>query len=433
MKDREIPPAGTRQTLRAFNWSIAIRGVYETICGNINFVFTAFALALGVTKESMGVFVSMLSFASVIQIAGGAAVNRVRDRKRLVIGLGLGEAAATVCMACALPVLPPAARPVLFAAIIFLKAAYAQLAAPVKEDWLASSIPGLLRGRYLGKCLQISGACTLAAYVATGLLGDAIDGMPGSGRLTGFAVLLAAGGLIDAASLIPLARASMGGAVSTARLRLRSIPAILADKRFLLYVAGVAIVNLPFYFVIPYYQAYNIEVLKLSKTVITVMLIAYGATKLLFSSAWGRAVDRRGPRRTLVVVAALFVLCLFCYVLSAAFGMVAVFAAWFIGGVADAGYLVAAPAALYRILPRAESRQAYFVFNNQIATLMSGVGALVAVPILTALSGQTLRVGQVSLGQFPLFFLGASLLMVPCTLGALLFAGDARPATDRPA
>ena len=413
----------TRATLRAFNWSLAIRGFFETICGNLNYVFTAYALALGVTKESMGVFVSMLSFASVVQILGAVAMNRVRDRKRLVIGLGLAEAAATVCMACMVPFVPAGARAFAFAAIIFCKAACAQLAAPVKEDWLASSVPGGLRGRYLGKRFQIYSACTLAAYVATGLIGDLIDGMPEGSRLAGLAALLTVGGLLGAASVIPLARAHMSDAVTAARLRLGSLPLMLRDRRFLLYIAGVAIVNLPFYFVIPYYQAFNIEVLKLPKTVITAMLIASGAMRLILSPAWGRYLDCHGPRRTLLIVAILYVAFFFVYLSSAAMGVVAVFAAWIIGGIGDAAYLIAAPAALYAILPKAESRQAYFVFNNQIGTLFSGVGALVAVPILTALSGLSLRVGPYSLGQFHLLFLGCGLLMIPCVLGSLLFAG----------
>lgn len=424
MQDRDTTAlARTRATLRAFTWNVSIRGFFETICGNLNFVFTAFALALGVTIESMGIFVSMLSFASVIQILGGAAMNRVRDRKRLVIGLGLGEAAATVCMACLVPFFPAGTRAIAFAAIIFCKAACAQLAAPVKEDWLASSIPGRLRGRYLGKRAQIYSACTLAAYVATGMLGDLIDRLPPSGRLAGFAALLAAGGLLGAASVIPLARAHMSDAVTAARLRLGSLPLMLRDRRFLLYIAGVAIVNLPFYLVMPYYQAFHIEVMKLPKIVITAILIAGGAMRLILSPAWGRYVDRHGPRRTLLIVAILYVAFFFVYVSSAAAGVVAVFAAWIIGGIGDAAYLIAAPAALYGILPRAESRQAYFVFNNQIGTLFSGVGALVAVPILTALSGTTLRMGPFSLGQFHLLFLGCGLLMIPCVLGSLLFMG----------
>jgi len=127
--------------------------------------------------------------------------------------------------------------------------------------------------RYLGKRFQVGSAATLAAFVATGLAGYLIDRLPEANRLAGFAALLAAGGLFGAASVLPLTRAHMSGAVTASRFRLSSIPRILGDRRYVLYLAGVVIVNLPFYLVIPYYQTFHIEVLKLPKIVITAILV----------------------------------------------------------------------------------------------------------------------------------------------------------------
>jgi len=412
----------TRTSLATFNWSLGFRSVFITICAGTAFPFVAFALLLGIEWEWMGFVGSVVSFACVIQMLGMIVSTRVKHRKSFILSVGVCEPFLMMVAVLLVPFLPAGTRMYALAAAAFVAAAAMHLTSPLASDWVASTIPAAVRGRYLGRRFQIMNAAIIVTMLAAGVAMDAI----GKTNVRGLACLLTAGGLFGVAAVLALRRATMSAVSLTSQVSLADVPRTLRHRPFRRYVWAMVLYNVPFLLACPYYQVLNIDVLGMKARHIAYMFAGYYVVKILVSPLIGRYVDRKGARWTLLAFGPVYVLFFVGLTVGAGGSVWLVAAAWALVGIADAGYMVAMMSALYGSIPEKGARPAYFAVYSLFSLMSFGIGGMVAVPVLKSLKGVTLSIGSLTLDQFQIFFAICTVMMIASIFGALLLVDPRR-------
>lgn len=412
----------TRDSLGWFNWNVSLRGAFETICGGTTLVFTAFALAIGVPRDAMGYFSAVISCACIVQLLGMPLTNRVRQRKRFILAVALVEPLLLLAAVLVTPLLPAPWRPVSLGAALFVAAACLHLTRPFADDWLATTIPSGLRGRYIGRRIRVS---SLAIIGSTLAVGAGVE-MLGKDNTAGLAGLLVAGAVFGVLAALTLARATRPVVQEPAQFAVADLATVLRTRAFVRLTLGTMLLMLPFYFAGAYYQVFNLEVAQMRPWLIAAMGVGYLVVKLLVTPAFGRICDRTGPRLLLWMMCPIYVAFFLCFTLVGPGQAWPLVAAWAFVAVADGIYGVAAPASLYRTIPTQGSRPAFFAVYNLVSLGCFAVGGVLAVPLLGLLHQLDWSWGPMQLGGYHLFYALCGLIMIPCTAAVLLFPSGRR-------
>lgn len=406
-----------RHTLTAFNWSGSFRGVFDTVCTTGSFIFVGFALSIGIEKEQMGFIAALASFACVVQILGLPLVNLVSDKKRFVLNVALAEPLLLIAAVLMLAFLPSPSRIPVLAIAVFAAAATLHLTRPMTDNWIATTIPMNIRGRYLGRRIQAINLFVVIATLAAGYLAERMD----KANTFGMGCILAIGAVFGVLSVAALRGATMPALSRSASVRWRNFREVFQERPFRRWLLGIVVYNLPFLFAMPYYQVFNLTVVHLKETWIAYMAVGYLLVKVLVVRTVGRHFERFGPRRMLLASAPAWVLFFASFAFSTPDRIWPVFIGWAFAGLAESVYGVAYNASLYAAVPETPARPVYFAIANLTNFGVTGLGALLAVPLVQSLKGTSLAIGPLALGQFQCFFGLCALLMVVSSLGARLF------------
>lgn len=409
--------AATRESLASFNRHVALRMVFEMICGGATFIFVAYALSLGIAKENIGLVTSAVSAACLVQMIGLPFITRIVDRKRFIVRLAFIEPIVLAVAVCVIPFLSgPLRLPGLILAA-FVAAACLHLSKPMLDDWIGAVLPAGLRGRYFGRRVQVMTLSGMVASPLTGLLADRF----GERDTLSYALMIVVGASFGLLAAIALGRAQMPAFLTTSVTGLREIPKVLRVKAYRRYLAGLTLISLPFYFVVSYYQVMHLTVFHMSKFAIGCVLPLYGLVKLVSAPRWGRAIGRQSMRAVLLGVCPAYVALFVIYALASPTQIWLIFVGWAACGIADAAWIVCVQTALYATVPVTGSRPAFFAVYNLASLGLYGLGAALAVPLLKTMETCVVKVGPFALDQFRLFYGLAALVMVGAAFGALLF------------
>lgn len=419
----------TRRSLAWFNVNAALRLWYDNIAAITGFIFVGYALALGVQKERIGYLASVASLACFIQLAGLLAANSIRDKKRFAIIFGYLEPLCYMAMVVAVYFAPQHLRFPIIAIGLMFSALSIHLVKPTLDEWLASSIPEYIRGRYLSRRMLIVSVVSIAAMF---IMGNAAEGLKEIGP-KGYCALLLAGGVFGLLAAHSLWRIRMPAISAGARLSWSAVPEVVRYRPFIRFLAANLIYNVPFWLASPYYQVFHLKVIGLGEKAISYMMIGYFVIKIAALPYAGRWLDRLGARKMIYLVSPLYVMFFALYAIGSPERPWAPFVAWALIGVAEAGFSVAATAALYSSVPETQTRQAYFAFYNLLAFLFAAMGSAGAAWTVSRLESASLTLGPLHFGQFQLLFGISFLILIPCILGTQLYPGKKQPTVAKPA
>lgn len=405
-------PTSARSSLESFNRNTSLRAIFETICGASGFVFVNFALGLGVPKEQMGYVAAIASLACLLQMPGVFLTNSIRDKKGFTITLGLVEPVIMIASVLCLPFLAPPWRPPFLLIAVFAAGGTLHLTRPTTDEWFASVIPGGIRGRYLGRRLQIMSVTIVLSMIAAGHLSQSLDRT----RPLPFALLMAVGGLFGILAVLALRRADMPAISTEGRVHLSDLPAIWKTRPFVRVVAACLLYNTTFYFAMPYYQVFYLQVMGMKESRIGYMLGIYFAIKILLSPRLGRMIDRIGVRHAVAMTIPIYTLFFASFVFCGPERAWPVWVAWAFTAVADATFFMAVTTALYDSIPSSQARRAYFVVYNLTSFGAIAVGAAAAAWILGRMAGIGFAVGSFRVEPLHLLFACCAIGMVPAGL-----------------
>lgn len=411
----------TRRSLGAFNRNVLFRAVFDIVCGPTSFIFVAFVLSLGVPGESMGRLAAVASFGSVTQILLLPVITRAK-RKRAIIGVGLAEPMLVMATVLIVPLAPPGYRLYALMGAIFSAAAFLSITRPVMDDWQAATIPETLRGRYLGRRIQMMGFVTIASMLAAGGLGD-WAGQQGAG---GLSLLLAAGCGFGLLGILSLVQAHDAGGGSASPVDVHHIPRVFRTRDFRRLMIGFALYNIPFFFGCPFYQVLNKQVLGMSNTNIAWMMTGYCVAKMIASRPAGRLLDRYGSRRIAVAVGPLYALFFLLLPLAAADRHWPIYLAWALAGPVDAAFGLCIQTGLMGAVPAQGARPAYFAVSNIVTLGLYGIGGPLAEAAMRHIGSGVWNVGPLVIGRYHLLYAACGVIMLATTFAGLLWPRPGR-------
>lgn len=414
---RGLPRGETKRALMLFNWNAGLRAAFDTICPVTGFVFVGYALALGVPKEQMGVFAAITNGACVLQIVALLLLNQLADKKRFALTFAFIEPVVVMVGMLSLLLLPAAIRLPAMAISVALAATSYHLTRPTLDEWFASSLPASVRGRYLGRRLQVLSVVMIAATLGMGWLAERVP----TGAGAGYAYILAGGAAVGLLAVIVLTKIPLPAVSAESRVCWADVSGILRTWPFLRFLAGMLLYNVPFFFACPYYQVFHLEVLYMPKSAIALMMVGYYLVKVIISPLCGRLNDRLGPRAAIYLISPLYLGFFLLYAVAQQPWVI--FIAWALVSMADAQFMVSTSSALYGAVPDTPARPAYFALYNLASSLITAIGAIAAIAVVEWLKPHTLTLGAFTFDQFHLLYAACFVVLIPCLFATQLYPG----------
>jgi len=331
----------------------------------------------------MGWMAFVFSLACLLQMAAIPLIARARNKKRFCLSLAFAEPILFIMAVTLALTLPREMRMMGFISAVFIAGAFVHLSRPVTDDWFALTIPTAIRGRYLGRRLQVMSIAIIAATLIAGFLGQST----GMTNTSGLGLILIAGALCGMLSVLALRGVPMPALAANSRPRLSGLRPRISHASLPRHHGGQYPLQYPLLLrgsLLPGIQPGSRGHAGKHDRGDALWILP---SQNPGASLAGRTVDRWGPQRTLyvagLVYAAFFATFLFC-------GPGLYWAGHDSVGRRRARgrpFGLATQTALYASVPDSPSRPAYFAVSNIVSLVLFGIAGLAAVPALEAIRG----------------------------------------------
>jgi MFS family permease len=342
-----------------------------------------FLLSYGMSNSIIGLNTSIANLCAAVSIVPGAlAISRIGSRKRVVVWTGAGICRIGLLAIAAVPffVGDSTAAVICLVCINAIRTVMSNFSNPAWTSMVADLVPLKSRARYFGKR---NVAIILASIIAAPVAGLIIKSLSGIGRFPhlGFQAIFAlscAIGLLSTASFASIPDAAVSEATSP---RPKGFPLreLLADKRFVGFVASALVWNTALQVSAPFFNVYLVSGLGGNAETVGVVTAVSSVTTLFGQLAFTRITDRKGDTFALVLTGMLIPLLPFSWMLVTAPGQVAIINS--ASGFLWAGYNLANFNILLKITPdnhRPEATAIYQTFVIASAAIGPVIGGAIA-------------------------------------------------------
>lgn len=302
--------------------------IFVNIAGPWSAFVTALALSLGAGSRAFGLIFSAAALVQLSQILGPMMLPLFGgSRRRLVVFFSAAARGIIFLLPLIILWLEPEAALALLVACFLLSQVFTGIMTNVWTGWIGAIVPEGVRGRFLGKRLQLMTALGLVAAFAASILKDVSAPAKSDGGVAAFfrEVLGIAGGWWGTggekyAFVIIFSFAAAAGLASTLLLlRQRDRPAPAAAFSFRSFVAPLREFRFRrlvlFYgwwffaasFGAPFFHPFMLKDLGMSLTAMQAYNSAFILAMAATASLWGKIIDRFGNKpvlRGLIVLAA---------------------------------------------------------------------------------------------------------------------------------
>ncbi len=290
--------------------------MFSNFAGAWSAFITALALSLGAGSRAFGLIFAAAPIVAFSQVLGPMLLPLFGcSRRRLVVAASAAARGIIFVIPAVALWLEPRAALALLVACFLASQVFTGVMTNVWTSWIGAIVPARVRGRFLGRRMQLMTALGLVVAFAASLLKD-LSGPGGETGLTGFLrrSFGLAGGLWGAggeryAFLIIYTFAVAAGLASTLLLlrqrdrpaplvpfSLRSLGEPLRDGGFRRFVYFFAWWSFAAAFGSPFWQPFYLKELRMSLTAVqiysSIFVIAMAAT----ATGWGRLIDRFGNK-----------------------------------------------------------------------------------------------------------------------------------------
>ncbi len=332
------------------------------------------AVALGAGPVGCAlVAVLPLTIGASAYAAYGPLLRWIRSRRTAVCAL-VALQAFFLLLVAVVPWLA-SGRLVALVVILSLSKMAGNAAGPIWSSWIGDIVPERARATFFGRRSRAATFAAIAAAAGGGMLLDDLSlRWSVAAAFSAVYVLAATARLVSAFFLLlhddPPAHADGDepGILAT----LRALPRT-HNGPLILYLLWI---NASVYVCAPYFTPYMIEELGFSYTQLAWVDNAARITKFIFLSVWGRAANRWGPRRTLVLVGPLIAVVPLLWLAHGAF--VAIIAYQVFAGFAWAGFELASLALLFDATSRRDRAAVVAAYNvcNGAAILLGSLAGM---------------------------------------------------------
>jgi MFS family permease len=301
--------------------------VFVNLAGAWSAFVTALALSLGAAGRAFGFIFSAAALVQISQILGPALLPLFGgSRKKVVVASSAAARGMIFLVPLALLYFDAEVALVLIIACFLVSQVFTGIMTNVWTGWIGATVPERVRGRFLGKRLQLmTGIGLVAAFAASifkdlsgpsgdrglagffrGLLGPAAEYISGIGEKYAYVIIFTFAGVAGIASTLLLLRQRDRPAPAT-RFFFRSFAEPLRDKRFrrLVYFYGWWFFAASFG--APFFHPFMLKTLGMSLTAMQLYNSVFVVAMAVMAAAWGKLIDRFGNKtvfRVLVMIAA---------------------------------------------------------------------------------------------------------------------------------
>jgi MFS family permease len=418
------PRSRLRRSLAACTAEGATAEVIGVCCGNATgaAALTGWALHLGMSARLVGLVAALPVVAQVVQLVGAFVTARFGHRRTALVSVALSrQAFLPLALLPWLPLGDDGRR----ALLLVCAGAYHTLGFVTNNAWnawMGEMIPARVRGRYFGRRTAL---CTIAGGgfgLAVGFALDRGERAALTGPVLQALALLAC--VVGALSVWLMARQHAAPARrEPVRWALHAFRRPLADPSARRLVAYAVAWNGACGLSAPFFGLYVLRDLGAGYTAFAACGAGYALARIATSAAWGRAVDRLGANRILVLCTCGLALSPAAWALCGPDRLWPLVLETVMGGLLFGGHAVASFAMPLAVAPERE-RPFY------IAAVAVAGGAAFA--LTSALGGALAETaGPLHTPLRTLLFTSAALRF--CAAGAAMLLPDARRAvrTDR--
>ena len=279
---------------------MAVEGGFQSAMTQLtsDVLLTGFALALGAGPIHIGLLATLPLGLRLSQLLTSTRVGRLgRWRSVALAGGAFGRIALFAALATAF-MDPGDARVWLLLAVVALSAIGGSLYDLAIVAWMAELVPLRLRGEFFGRRNRAIAAMGLIVTLGAALIIDSLQSQRDA-AVPAFAIVFATGAVIGLVGLVVLARAPRGplhhSLDSTPPLRVWMREAF-TDRSFYRLARFGLIWGFAVNFASPYFAVYQIQVLALPLTAVTLFKAATTAATMASAGYWGRLVDHFGAK-----------------------------------------------------------------------------------------------------------------------------------------
>lgn len=362
------------QVERSLRYSVRDGVAWSVMFGAGESYLQAFAVFLKATTAQITLLTALPALlGSLSQLASAWFAGRAMSRKRLIFGGVLLQALTwlpIIALAFA-PAQHAVALLILWVALYYIGG---QFSAPPWSSLISDLVPERRRGRFFGWRTRLMSIFTFASLAAAGIALEFFEqrALAGWGFALVFAVALAARiyslhqlmGMHDPPQrLAPFTLPPLGGLIG--RLR---------GSDFARFAVFIALMNLAVAIASPFFTLYMLRDLEFSYLEFTTVSAFYVLMQFTALNLWGRLSDVFGNLRVVQITSIVFPALPVLWVLFPSFWAILVFQ--FIGGIAWAGFSLAAGNFLYDVVPP-EKRAAYSAVHQTLSNSAIFGGALI--------------------------------------------------------
>ena len=396
-------------------------------------ISVAFALHLGLSKEDIGVLVSVGTLMGLSQVVTSRFSQRVKRKRALMLLGGTGEMVFPFLLV-GLVFLPSLSRGQLlmfYVPLIMLGALTAHVVSPLWQAMFVSLVPENIRGRYMAKRLLVVYLVAIVTGIAASRALDLARTGPGRALDVTFGILFLIGLVTGIGGY--LFTFFLPDATVPARtfLRVREIVRLpFTRPQFGRFVVFSALWNAGLMMATPYYIPFMYDDLAMSYTSVGFLdglnMAVYAGAYLV----WGACIDRFGCKPLLQALAFLGVVTPLLYLANTPGNTDLLYCGAVTGALFVSGGVLGATALLFKSLPKDEDTTPYFAVNMAFACIAAFCGTMFARLMLWVLRDTEWTLIGVRMNNLrTLFLISSAVWCLP--LMALMFVREEGAATLR--
>lgn len=297
-----LHPSEVRRGLRLSIIEGAVATVNISITGAVggSVFLTGFALLLGANSFQLGLMGALPFIGQAFQFVGAYLEERVGNRRALTLYGSLAGRLVWLFL-LALPFLTflRGAELTLFMIGLAVSYAFNGIAGNAWLSWMSDLVPARQRGSYFGLRNTVVG---IAAMASTFLAGQILDRFRlGGAEALGYAAIFGVAIVAALGSSALVARQPEPPLRPKARVSVRELlVGPTHDRRFRSYTLAAAGWALVTGVAAPFFNAYGLNNLQLSFSILALTAIVTSAVSLVFTPLIGRMQDKLGDRKVLL-------------------------------------------------------------------------------------------------------------------------------------
>jgi MFS family permease len=402
-----LSPSQIEQGLRLSTIEGSLSNMHVSITAGA--FLTGYALLLGAGAFELGVIGALPFVSQLFQFVGAYLEERTGKRRFLTV-LTAGISRGLWIIPALLPFipLPTPVRLLLFLLMLLCSQALIGITANAWTSWMTDLVPARQRGQYFGFRNTVA---SVTAIISTWGAGAALDYFRKAGQETegyaiifGFAVVAALSGVavLSRQPEPPMQRRERVaiGELFSAPFRNRGFRSMSLLATGWALATGIAA---------PFFNAYGIQQLGLSFTLLAQFAVATSAVAIITQPYIGRLQDRFGNKTVLVVSMIGVILLPWGWVFSTPTNQIPLWLTSIFSGVFWPGITQGQVNLVMERAP-AEGRGAYLAFYSAVTGLGTFTAGLLGGVIAQTLGPDaTLALGSITLTQYSILFAASSL------------------------